>query len=244
LALAVVGTAGLVWFVLARSDDSSANSSSTTVVAPGTTAPAVTATTAASTAVPTTPAATTIAETTNVAPAPPPAPAFTPPPIPATAVFVGPGVSYALSDPLPSGLPFAEVQSSLIISQLMANFLAAHQWENAQLSLYFVVDGETKHVAVDVLQALWGTADRVSLLLLDAHKDQEGAGYDLLVSSIVNLNDGTTTVQCNHLYVESAPPAVVDLDNSSVISQGESAFMPEELLNDPARVADLRARCV
>jgi hypothetical protein len=51
-------------------------------------------------------------------------------------------------------------------------------------------------------------------------------------------------VVCGHLYVEIAPNAkVIQLGTFPVVSQGEGQFQPEDFLNDPARIADLIAKC-
>ncbi len=238
MALAVLGTAGLIWFVMTRGDvkPPTSTAASTTVVQSATTAPATTSTELGTTTT------TAIADATTTV-AQPVAPVFTPPTIPATPVFTGPGANYTVADPLPSGLTFAEVQPALLVSQLMANLLAAHQWESARLSLYFF-DGTTKTPTVEALKAQWGASTRLSLVLLDAHKDPNGPGYELLLGTIANLQDGSTSVLCNHLYADSTAPAVEDLGNATVISQDEPLFMPEEFLNDPTRIAGLQSQCI
>lgn len=238
VALAVLGTAALVWFVVGSGDDNVAtsgpSSSLDTQPTVGSTPVSVEPT---STLPPTTIGATTVAPTV-------PPSVFTPPAVPATLVFAGAGVAYAVADPLPSGVSVAEVQPALLEAQNIADLLASHQWDIARQSLFYV-DGDTKTPTVEALVGQWGTADRLSLVLLDARKDAAGAGYNLLVGTIANLNDGSTSVLCDHLYSEAdADPAVVDLGNDTVVSQGEAAFVPEQLLNSPDRVGQLQASCV
>jgi hypothetical protein len=241
VALAVLGTATLVWLVVGRGRDDTQTASPASSLVEPTSVESATAPAEVATTVP----ATTIAETTTIAVAPaPPPPAFTPPAVPETPVFAGPGVAYSIADPLPSGPTVAEVQPELLVAQSIADLLAADQWDVALQSLFFF-DGETKHPTIEALQAQWGSADRLSLVLLDAQKDPQGSGYNLLLGTVANLNDGTTNVLCNHLYVEAVPaPAVVDLGNASVVSQDTGPFMPEQLLNAADRVSLLRTTCV
>lgn len=239
VALAVLGTAGLVWFVVGSGDDNAATSGPSSSLDNQPIASTPAAADQPSTPTSTLPS-TTIVETPTVVPAS----VFSPPTVPAALVLAGAGVAYSVADPLPSGLSLAEVQPALLVAQNVADLLASDQWDTARQFLFYL-DGDTKSPTVEALVGQWGASDRLSLVLLDARKDVAGAGYNLLVGTIANLNDGSTSVLCEHLYAEAdADPAVVDLGNDTVVTQGDAAFVPEQLLNAPDRIVQLQASCV
>ena len=174
-----------------------------------------------------------------------PAPVWVAPIPPLPQVFTGPGVAYAVSEPLASGLPSATAKPYLDFAQQVFDQLAADDWTNALT--HFLVQpagGVEGTVTVDQLQTYWTLSDRLSLLLIDAVVDPNGVGYDLRVGAVANIIDGTTSVACGHLYVELAPNArVVQRGAFITAAEGEPWFQPEDFLGQPARIAAMQAAC-
>lgn len=217
-----------------------------TVPVPATTVPASTVPETTEAPTTTVAATTTVAPTTTAAPSTTAAPpAWVPPVPPNPPVFTGPGAPYAVSEPLASGMPGATAQPSLLFAQGVFDQLAANDWFNALSRFLFRAPGEVETpLTPDQLQSEWQVSDRLSLLLIDATPDPNGVAYDLRVGVLANIENGTTSVACGHLYVEIAPnPKVIQLGTFPLVSQGEPQMQPEDFLNQPARIADLVAKC-
>lgn len=248
-AIAVVGAA-VGAFLATRSDDDASTSpgsvltsigDATTSPASATTAPPAVSSTLAA---PTTAVSTTVTTlaTTTVAPTAPPTTVFDPTaagPVPPTPPLFGPGNPQVLSEPTPSGIPYANHSSSLAIAQQLGDALANDDWATARRlepSKAGVSDGQY-FTGYDGL-------DRVSLVLVDARP--EGAGYRLLVVSVANERDGArTTFYCLEWSVDPAAGTVVQ-HNGVVgqIARVDRAISPEEARLDPLLDSAMRNQCV
>jgi len=247
VALAVVGIGLLVW-KLTSSDDGGAN--------PGTTGPVTSTAILETTVVETTVVETTVETTTVTTVEPttvpptappvtdPPRPPWPAPPIPEPPVFAGPGIAWAVSDPLASGMNSDQPTPYLLFAQDVFNKMAADDWVGVQPTFWFQLpDGQVVPYTFDV-QSQWPAADRLSLLLVDAAPDATGlSGYDLTVAVIANFA-GSTSMLCGHLYSDPVTSGqVIQRGQFELLADGAPSFMPEALLNDPAQIADLQARC-
>lgn len=251
-ALAVVGIGLLVW-KLTSSDNDSAN--------PGTTGPVATTAINETTVVETTAVETTVVETTvetttatTVAPTTvpsteppataPPRPPWPAPSIPEPPVFAGPGIAWAVSDPLASGMNSDQPTPYLLFAQDLFNKMAADDWAGVQPTFLFqLADGQVVPYTFD-MQTQWPAADRLSLLLVDAAPDATGlSGYELTVAVVANF-PGSASLLCGHLYSDPVTSGqVIQRGQFELLADGAPAFMPESLLNDPAQIADIQARC-
>jgi hypothetical protein len=210
-----------------------APATTTTEISTTTSAPATTTTTPSTTVPPSTVPASTV-------PARPPWPA---PAIPDPPIFAGPGLAYAISDPLASGMPSDEPTPYLAFAQQVFDQMAADDWANALTHFYFQPEGGTPGPFAFEQQPQWQQADRLSLLLVDAAPAPNGLGYDLQVAVVANF-PGSTSLLCGRLHSDPTNYAeVIQFGPMVLLADGEAPFMPETLLNDPARVADLKARC-
>ncbi len=261
-ALAILGV-GLVIWKLAGSDDKSTGPAAR--VASVTTMDAMVATTDQSSVVETVVAETTLVETTLVeaavsdpsttvvpttvpvteppvtAPARPP---WSAPAIPDPPIFTGPGLAYAISDPLASGMPSDQPTPYMVFAQDVFDKMAADDWVGVQPTFFFQrPDGQVVPYTFD-LQNQWPAADRLSLLLIDAAPDTTGlSGYDLTVAVVANFAD-STSILCGHLYSDpNNYREVIQRGQFPLIADGLPPTMPEALLNDPAQVASLKASC-
>ncbi len=254
--VAVVGIGLLVW-KLTNSDDSTASPGTTTpVLTTVATETTVVETTIVETTVETTVEATTATtvEPTTVPPTDPPVtnppvtdpprPPWPAPPIPDPPIFAGPGLPYAISDPLRSGMNSDEPTQYLVFAQEVFNKMTAGDWLGVQSKFRFQMpDGSIVPYTFD-MQQQWPTAARLSLLLVDATPDSTGlTGYDLTVAVVANF-EGSTSLLCGHLYSDPITDGqVVQRGQFELLADGAAPFMPESLLNDPAQIADLQARC-
>lgn len=254
--LVVLGAGLLIWKVVGGSDDGAAATTlavATTVEDGSPTATtivdATTPTTAApTTAAPTTVPVTTVSATTVPATEPPnttpPRPPWPAPPIPDPPVFSGPGLAYAISDPLIGGMPSDQPTPYLAFAQDVFDKMAADDWAAALPLFWFQPPGGDAVPYSFDKQNQWPAADRLSLLLVNAAPDPNGIGYDLTVAVVANF-PGSTSVLCGHLYSDPTTYVeVVQRGEFGLLADGVPPFMPESLLNDPARIADLQARCM
>lgn len=263
LAVVVLGGGLLVW-KLTKSDDGNAN--------PGSTIPVETTlvsetTGAATTVVETTAVATTVVETTEVETTEvettavettvettvpptnppvtePPPPAWKPPSVPKLASFAGPGLAYPVSNPLVGGMNPDEAAPYLLFAQSVFDKMAADDWAGVQPTFYFQLpDGQVVPYTFD-LQSQWPSADRLSLLLVNAAPDSTGlTGDDLTVAVVANF-PGSTSILCGHLYSDPNNYAeVIQRGPFALMADGLPPTMPEALLNDPTQVASLQANC-
>ena len=166
------------------------------------------------------------------------------PPIPEPPVFAGGGLAYAISDPLVSGMPSDQPTPYLAFAQGVFDKMAADDWPGVQNLFFFQPPGGEAVPFTFDLQQQWPTADRLSLLLVDAAPDATGlSGYDLTVAVVANFA-GSTSVLCGHLYSDPTTEVrVIQRGEFQLLADGLSPTMPESLLNDPAQVADLETRC-
>ena len=183
---------------------------------------------------------TTLAPVT-IPPTAPPTTVFDPaatPPVPAVTPLGGPGSPQVLSNPLPSGLTYDQVASSLGIAQQLGDALANDDWDTAR-RLEPAKSGNSNQKYLAGYDGL----DRVSLLLVDARP--EGAGYRLLVVSVANEKAGArTSLYCLEWTVD--PGAVTVAQHSGVVGQIARvpyAISPEGVRNDPSLDATVRTQC-
>lgn len=257
--LALVGIGVAAWAVLGSDDGDKATGAATTVV-PLTTVPssevattttaatatseAATTTVAPTTVAPTTVAPTTVAPTTVPAPTVPARPPWPAPAIPDPPIFAGPGLAYAISDPLRGGMPSDEPTPYLAFAQQVFDQMAMDDWAGALSHFYFQPAGGVAGPYTFDQQNQWSVADRLSLLLVDAAPSADGLGYDLQVAVVANF-PGATSLLCGRLHSDPVNYGeVIQLGQMVLLADGEPPYMPETLLNDPARIADLQARCV
>ena len=177
----------------------------------------------------------------TVGPTSPPVTVFDPaatPPVPAVTPIAGPGSPQVLSNPLPSGVSYDQVASSLWIAQQLGDALANDDWNTAR-RLEPAKSGNSNQKYLDGYDGL----DRVSLLLVDARPD--GAGYRLLVVSVANEKSGArTSLYCLEWTVD--PGAVVVTQHGGVVGQigrVPYAISPEGVRNDPSLDATVRTQC-
>ena len=249
---------GLVIWKVTRSDDKSVGPAAS--VAPVTTVGVVETTINQSTQVETSVAETTVVESTVTEPpttaaqttvpvtqppvTTPSRPPWAAPPIPDPPIFSGPGLAYAVSDPLASGMNSDQPVPYLAFAQDVFNKMAADDWVGVQPTFFFQrADGQVVPYTFD-LQNQWPASDRLSLLLLDAAPDTTGlSGYDLTVAVVANFAD-STSILCGHLYSDpNNYSEVIQRGEFPLIADGLPPTMPEVLLNDPAQVAILTAGC-
>ena len=240
IALALVGVGLFVWKLTSGGDETAGpvtNDPTVTVVGEST---VLGQTTVVET---TTPPTVPVIEPPPVIPARPPWPA---PAIPDPPVFSGGGLAYAISDPLVGGMPSDQPTPYLVFAQQVFDLMAVDQWAEAQKYFYVQAPGGDAARYTFDLQDPWPAADRLSLLLVNAALDTTGlSGYDLTVAVVANF-PGSTSVLCGHLYSDPTSPyfEVIQRGEFVLLADGAAPFMPETLLNDPAQIADLQARCV
>jgi len=245
IALALVGIGLFVW-KLTNGEDKTAGptTSDPTVTVVGDTT-VTGATTAPPTVAPTTVPATEPPATEPPATVPP-RPPWPAPLIPDPPVFSGGGLAYAISDPLVGGMPSDQPTPYLVFAQQVFDLMAVDQWAEAQKYFYVQAPGGDAVRYTFDLQDPWPAADRLSLLLVNAAPDTTGlSGYNLTVAVVANF-PGSTSVLCGHLYSDPSSPyfEVIQRGEFLLLADGAEPFMPETLLNDPAQIADLQARCV
>ena len=243
-AVAVVGAA-VGAFLVTRSDDET--TSGTTL--PGATVPGETSVATTLPGTPTTTAAgdppstaATSLPPTTVAPTAPPTTVFDPTavgPVPPSAPTSGPGSPQVLSEPTPSGIPYATYAPSLAVAQQLGDALANDDWAAARLL-------EPDKAGVSDAQYLTGYdgLDRVSLVLVDVRP--EGAGYRLLVVSVANERAGArTSLYCLEWTVDPAA-GTVDQHSGVVgqIARVDRAVSPEEARLDTLLDTAMRTQCV
>jgi len=251
VALAVLGVGLLVWKVTS-SDEGSAN--------PGTTGPVATTVVGQTTVGQTTLVETTVVETTvetttattieqiTVPPTEPPItvparPPWPAPPIPDPPVFAGLGLPYAISDPLVGGMTSDQPTPYLLFAQDVFDKMAFDDWAAASPLFWFQAPGGDAAPYTFDMQQQWPAADRLSLLLVNAAPDPNGLGYDLTVAVVANF-PGSASLLCGHLYSDPTNYfEVIQRGEFVLLADGAEPFMPESLLNDPAQIADLQARC-
>ena len=245
--LALLGTGLLVWKVVGGGDDG-ATSETTVGVATTVEGGLSTATTVVDANASTTIAPTTVPVTEPPVTEPPvtapPRPPWPVPPIPDPPIFAGPGLAYAISDPLIGGMPSDQPTPYLAFAQDVFNKMAADDWAAALPLFWFQPPGgEAVPYSFDK-QNQWPAADRLSLLLVDAAPDPNGLGYNLRVAVVANF-PGSTSVLCGVLYSDPTTYVeVIQRGEFGLLADGAPPFMPESLLNDPAQIADIQARCV
>lgn len=261
VAVLLVGGGLLVW-KLTNNDDGNATPGSTvpieTTLVSETTGAATTVvetTAVETTVVETTVVETTVVETTVVEPttvpsteppvtAPPP-PVWQAPSVPKLPVFAGPGLAYAVSNPLVGGMNPDEAAPYLLFAQGVFDKMAADDWAGVQPTFYFQLpDGQVVPYTFD-LQNQWPSADRLSLLLVNAAPDTTGlSGYDLTVAVVANF-PGSTSILCGHLYSDpNNYVEVIQRGAFALMADGLPPTMAESLLNDPAQRSSFTTGCV
>jgi len=260
LAVVLLGGGLLVW-KLTNNDDGNANPGSTvpieTTLVSETTGAATTVvetTAVATTVVETTVVETTVVETTvepTTVPSTdppvtePPPPAWLAPSVPKLPVFAGPGLAYAVSNPLAGGMNPDEASPYLLFAQGVFDKMAADDWAGVQPTFFFQLpDGQVVPYTFD-LQSQWPSADRLSLLLVNAAPDTTGlTGYDLTVAVVANFS-GSTSILCGHLYSDPNNYAeVIQRGAFALMADGLPPTMPESLLNDPTQRSSFMTGCV
>ena len=159
---------------------------------------------------------------------PPPAdPAAVPPPPPEPGPVNAPGSPQVLSNVLPSGPVYTDVEASFDVAQRFGDALALEDWAVArQLSPELADNSDADFVRG------YGNTNRVSLLLRDARPD--GSGYELLVVSVAVENGGAqTSLFCLTWAVDPVTGAVDQRDGSKLVTWDGNA-QPEAIRNDPA----------
>lgn len=225
-------------FLLTRSDDEAASSST----APGATAVATTLPGGAATTVGGDPSSSTTLAATTVAPTAPPTTVFDPTaigPVPPSPPLGGPGSPQVLSEPTPSGVPYATYAPSLAIAQQLGNALANDDWATARR-----LEPSKAGVSDADYRTGYDGLDRVSLVLVDVRP--EGAGYRLLVVSVANERAGArTSLYCLEWSVDPVA-GTVDQHSGVVgrIARVDRAISPEEARLDPVLDATMRNECV
>ena len=229
--LALVGIGFVAWRVVGSGGGESSASETTNVET--TTGGTDAAATVASTA----PAVTESPVTT------PPRPPWPAPPIPDPPIYAGFGLAYAISDPLIGGMPSDQPTPYLAFAQDVFNKMAADDWAGVA-PVFSIANGAGGAVPYEFyMQSQWPAADRLSLLLVDAAPDPDGVGYDLTVAVVANF-PGSASLLCGHLYSDpTSTMHVIQQGAFELLADGEAPYMPETLLNDPTRIADLQTRC-
>jgi hypothetical protein len=204
---------------------------------PPTTAPPTTAppTTVPPTTVPPTTVPPTTVPPTTVPPTTVPDPAAIrqipagPPPLEAA------GVSQVLSNPLPSGVVYADVEGLLVRAQQLADSLALNDWAAVRL-----IDPATAEFSDQRFEDGYRNLNRASLILLDARPT--GIGYDLLVVSAAIELDGTQTSLYCLTWGVDAQFGTVSQRSGSLITFWPGNTHPEAIPADAAALEQL-ARC-
>ncbi len=250
LLIAVVSGAALVvalgLVLVTRSDDGGSGIGSNSVATDPTTvvtsAPQMTATTATSstTAVDDSPATTVSIPPSTIAsmsppsavPEPTPAPTVPPPPPPPPTQPTGTAV---LDDPLPSGLPSADVAASLALAQRLGAALAAGDWEAARQlnpALRSLTDAQ--------FESGYGGLDRSAQLLVDARRT-DGADR-LLVVTIANEHGGAqTSLYCIESTVSAG--GEVRQTSTATLDRYAGTLGIEDVTGDPVIRDLIRAEC-
>jgi len=231
--LALLGVGSVAWMVVGAGGGSSSSETTISEAATSGSEEADAATTVASTA----PAVTEAPVTTL------PRPPWPAPPIPDPPIYAGFGLAYAISDPLIGGMPSDQPTPYLVFAQDVFNKMAADDWAGVA-PVFSIANGAEGAVPYEFyMQSQWPAADRLSLLLVDAAPDPDGVGYDLTVAVVANF-PGSTSLLCGHLHSDpTSAVQVIQQGAFELLADGETPYMPETLLNDPARIADLQARC-
>ena len=240
IVLAIAGSASIITgVVIALRDDGGSTTAASTTAPPTTVRPTTTSTSSTTTTTPTT---TVPATTTTTPPSSAPAPLPTEPSttnvaqtptLPANPQFSGFGSHQVMSDPLPSGLRFADVAAAWTTATRLADLLPPADWPAARTLL------PNDPYTDEQFTALFGAMERMSLLLLDATPD--GNGFVLTLGALSNQPAlGTSTVWCMHWYADTLAVDVVDIVEMNTYP---SLFTPEQLRNDPVEDGKLRGGC-
>lgn len=248
IVLAILGSAAIVVtavVLISGRDDAETDASvpPTVTVAPitiplATTTTPPTSTTSTTTTLP--PETTTTAAPETTPPVATPAPTTTNvadiPAVPVNPVYSGLGAHQVMSDPLPSGLPYAQVEPAWITAKRLADLFPPQDWATARSILT-----QQQGVTDQDFAAMFGPIERMSLFLLDAVP--QGNGYYLTLGVLTNTPaKSTTAIWCTHWYA----------DTSNAIINGVTELhrypgfdiMPEELRQNQGDVDALRAECV
>lgn len=254
IALAIVGSVSIGWFIVGRSDAVGGATSKPVVVATtigdipiDPTSTELTTTTLMTTTV--LPALETVVPSvldTTTLPSPQVPETATPPPATATPsasaiqpdpvppVFAGPGGHQVMNDPLPSGPAYAQVAAAFGTAQRLADALAAGDWVTARSLL------PVDPLDDSSLEFGYGPIDRFSLLLLDARPD--GSGYSLLIGAVTNeAGPPQTSLRCLRWYADNV---AVDIQSEQTLQTYALQIGPAEIRNDPGEDAKVRTGCV
>jgi hypothetical protein len=199
-------------------------------LAPSTVAPPATPSTSPpSTIAPSTDAPAAIPNTTIVA---------AEPPVPAAESAAGAGTSQVLRDPLPSGIPFAEVDESFALTQQLADALAAENWDLVRRL------EPAKAGFPDSAFGGYRGLDQASLILLDARP--QGDGYRHLLVSVANEGNGAqTSLYC--LEWSANPETMSVVEHGGVVGKLatlDGTVSSETAVHDRSLVDLMTRRCV
>jgi len=212
-----------------------------TTAAPATATPSTVPVTVTPTAVPTSVVPTTV-ESAATVPAPTTAPTVTtvvaaPPPTTAGTVG-GPGTPQVLSDPLPSGVSFADAGPSFALEQQVADGLATDNWQVVR-----DLEPAKARFSDAAFAAGYTGLDRASLILVDAHP--QGDGYRHLVVSVANERNGAqTSLYCLQWSASTATNSVVERGGIGRLATIRGNVSSETVVNDPTLVDLITRRCV
>ncbi len=231
--LALVGAGAIILFAMGD-DDSDSIVTPTAATVPSTAAPGPTVveTTVATTVAP---AETTPGSTATAAPSAPATtattlpgdPAAVPPPPPEPGPVDAPGSPQVLSNALPSGPDYADVEASFEVAQRFGDALALADWPLArQLSPELAGFSDADFVRG------YGNTNRVSLMLRDARPD--GPAYELLVVSVAVANGGTQTSLFCLTWAVDPVARTVDQRDGNKLATWDGNAQPEAIRNDPA----------
>jgi hypothetical protein len=207
-----------------------------TVTIPRTTVPGTTPGTAAP------PIDDTVADTTQVTdpvdPPPTEPPPTEPPPPPPTAPPAGQnGTPLVLQDPVPSGMPYSEVQSAHLLAQRLADALATEDWDTAR-ALSPALAGSSDATLANG----YGGLDRASLVLVDARPEENGSR--LLIVSVANeIGFSRTSLYCFEWSAQPGAGTVRQAGGVGRIAQVSGTWSADDVRNDPNLGGAVRNDC-
>jgi hypothetical protein len=168
----------------------------------------------------------------------PPPPATAPPPPPPSPPAGSAGDPQALDDPLPSGAGYGSVRESHLLSQRLADALAAEDWNAARrLSPALASSSD------ESLRNGYGGLDRASLILVDAR--EEGDSTRLLIVSVANeLNGSRTSLYCFEWTAQPGAGTVRQGGGVGRIARADGALSPDDVRADERLEGAIRNDCV
>src|SRR3954447_13385849 len=160
------------------------------------------------------------------------------PPATAAGPVAGPGTPQVLSDPLPSGITFADAGPSFALEQQVADGLAQDQWDVVRR-----LEPAKARFPDSAFAAGYTGLDRASLILVDARP--QGDGYRHLIVSVANEGNGAqTSLYCLQWSANAVTGSVVENGGIGRVASLRGNVSSETVVNDPTLVDLITRRCV